>query len=465
MKNRLQTLWDDVVPTGGSCPQPEAEAVLRRVNAALNAQPSERRSFMRQKIWNAVGLAAVLAVLAGTALAAARGGVLDYFFEGDTAPGEVLVDNQVRSVSDENYILTVTSAAADTTEAYFLVTVEAKTEAALTALMAEDFVDMDTFGLYFLEDETAETAPQDEAEDVGMHLGTGEEKQLRTETSRTWHMSAGPLSEAVYGASLRLSKMERGLRLEVPLTPAEGVTVEIGAEGPGRGTLNHIGGGTVTLEKVTVSPLNLQLEYRYAAKGGEVVPHLYFLMEDGSLRTWGQAVGDVSLEGRRTTVLGTVYAGMTCQLRSVMDLERLKAVVFGGIAYPLDGGKSWPVEVDRSLEPLQIPLADPLGEGGGWTVPVRALCEALGASLTWDGETRSAAMTYRGSTIVVTEGSAEALVDGVLCTLNYAPAVRDGVLAVSYDALDSWQLAMCAAFENRTEYVEGLQRVGWLVIP
>ena len=79
-----------------------------------------------------------------------------------------------------------------------------------------------------------------------MHLGTGEEKQLRTETSRTWHMSAGPLPEAACGASIRLSRMEPGLRLEVPLTLAEGVTVEIGAEGPGRGTLDHIGGGTVS---------------------------------------------------------------------------------------------------------------------------------------------------------------------------------------------------------------------------
>ncbi len=465
MKSRLQGLWDDVVPDKGPCPQPKADEVLRRVNAALNAQPSERRCLMRQKIWSAAGLVAVLVILAGTALAAARSGVLEYFFEGDTAPGEVLVDNQVRSVSDENYVLTVASAAADATEAYFLVTVEAKTEAALAELMAEDFVDMDTFGLYFLEDETAETADQDEAEAAGMHLGTGEEKQLRTETSRTWHMSAGPLPEAACGASIRLSRMEPGLRLEVPLTLAEGVTVEIGAEGPGRGTLDHIGGGTVSLEKVTVTPLNLRLEYRYAAEGGVVVPHLFFLMEDGSLRTWGQVVGDVGLEGRRTTVLGTVYASMTCQLRSVLDLERLEAVVFGGIAYPLDGGGSWPVEVDGCLEPLRIPLADPLGEGSGWTVPVRALCEALGASLTWDAETRSAAMTYRGSTVVVTEGSTEALVDGAPCTLRYAPAVRGGALAVSYDALDSWQLAMCAAFENRTEFVEGLQRVGWLVIP
>lgn len=45
----------------------------------------------------------------------------------------------------------------------------------------------------------------------------------------------------------------------------------------------------------------------------------------------------------------------TWTLRSVQDLSRMEAVVFGGMAYPLDGGAPYPVDVDalpqRELKP------------------------------------------------------------------------------------------------------------------
>ena len=40
MNNRLQALWDETVPLGGPCPQVDPAAVKRRVNAALNTDPS-----------------------------------------------------------------------------------------------------------------------------------------------------------------------------------------------------------------------------------------------------------------------------------------------------------------------------------------------------------------------------------------------------------------------------------------
>ena len=62
-------------------------------------------------------------------------------------------------------------------------------------------------------------------------------------------------------------------------------------------------------------------------------------------------------------------------LRSVLELSQVDAVVFNGMAYPLDGGRPEPVEIDPALYPFQIPLMDRLSEGGGYSVPVRALCE------------------------------------------------------------------------------------------
>ena len=42
MKSRMQKLWDKTVPAGGPSPRPDPDAVLRRVNAALDGKPRIR---------------------------------------------------------------------------------------------------------------------------------------------------------------------------------------------------------------------------------------------------------------------------------------------------------------------------------------------------------------------------------------------------------------------------------------
>ena len=128
MSHRLQELWDETVPLGGPCPQADPAAIKRRVNAALNTDHLERRSYMRQKLRLAALLAAIVAVLAGSALAvASRWNILDFYFEGDTSPAQDMVDTQPRSVSDGSYTLTVESSAADLSAALLLVRVDALT--------------------------------------------------------------------------------------------------------------------------------------------------------------------------------------------------------------------------------------------------------------------------------------------------------------------------------------------------
>ena len=74
MRDRMQELWDGAVPVGVPCPQADPAAVKRRVNAALNAVPSERRAYMRQHLRFAAAAAAIAALLAGSALAEPAGG-------------------------------------------------------------------------------------------------------------------------------------------------------------------------------------------------------------------------------------------------------------------------------------------------------------------------------------------------------------------------------------------------------
>ena len=134
MRDRMQELWDGAVPVGVPCPQADPAAVKRRVNAALNAVPSERRAYMRHKIRFAAAAAAIAALLAGSALAvASRWNVLDFYFEGDNTPVEDYVSHETYSIRDDNYTLSVISSVADTSSAYLLVTIEAKNDAAAAA--------------------------------------------------------------------------------------------------------------------------------------------------------------------------------------------------------------------------------------------------------------------------------------------------------------------------------------------
>ena len=266
--------------------------------------------------------------------------------------------------------------------------------------------------------------------------------------------------------SWELGFLEDGLYVDIPLTPVEPLSLEINAEGTSFGTTHNVkGGASLTLASISLSPLSLHMEYSYPAGGGEAEPLLLFRKTDGTLLSWGQVVGTsggMFATGEEDS--GTAFISADYRLRSVLDLSRLDAVVFNGMAYPLDGGRPEKVEVDPALYPFQIPLMESLGDGGGHGVPVRALCEGLGVECIWDNEAQTATMTYRGVTIVLTPGSTTALVNGQPVEMYDAPAVQDGKLAAECQVfMDAWQLDMSAAYEDGN--AEDAQRVAWLVIP
>ena len=466
MRHRLDRLWSEIAPGDGRYPAPDVRRVKARVNEALNAVPSERSSYMRQKLRAAVVLAAAALLLAGTALAAvSRWNVLDYYFEGDTTPAQSYLNTQAYSVSDDNYTFSVTSSAADSTIAYVLLRVEAKNETAREELQSETFLDMDTFSFGFM------TTPADAEGDSAYApssaaMEIGEEAHLRTESSRTWSVELRPVSQDTCGIWLRLNQMEEGLHLEIPLKPEQPLTLDIDAEGTGRGTIYNIDGGPVTLESLELTSLSLRMTLSYAAESGDVVPLLFFRMKDGSVYTSSQLMdldsesGDFQASPDSSRIRGV----RSYRFRSVVDLSEMDAVVFAGRAYPLDGGPSEAADVPASLSPFQIPLVESPMEGWGYIVPVRALCEGLGIGCHWDNDTQTAQMVYRGVAISVTLGSSTALVDGQPVALSQ-PAVADGgKLAVACDLFEeAWQLNLFAGYNCLPD--EDTQRTAWLVLP
>ncbi|WP_297720491.1 copper amine oxidase N-terminal domain-containing protein, partial [Intestinimonas sp.] len=343
---------------------------------------------------------------------------------------------------------TVESSVADGQSALLLVRVDALTEEAKTFLFSDDFNSMDTWSVH----------PVDVPERLGETSGvTGmsykELGELRTDTSATWRFDVDLNGAAAL--RVRLGHMEEGAALEFNLTPAESVTVDIGATGPGAPTLYNAQGGDLTIASVTLSPLTCQVEAAMADPDREADPLFFFLMEDGTLLTSGQSLTSVSSHCIQDKAWSFHY-----RFQSVMDLSQLAAVVFDGMAYPVKGGEPYPVEVDPRLYPLRLPLMAPLIEGGGYSLPVKALCEGLGASYDWNEETQTASCTYRDTTIVLTVGSPSALVNGEPVDLGEPAALQDGVLAASWRLAPLWGLDTAASFdEDKTD------RICWVVIP
>ena len=104
----------------------------------------------------------------------------------------------------------------------------------------------------------------------------------------------------------------------------------------------------MTLKTVTLSPLSCHVEY--TAGEPERYPVLYFLWTDGTVNGIGElrsnhGSGHV---GRQ----GDVYVcEHTWPFDAVQDLSRLSAVIFEGMAYPLDGGEPYAVDAGALSDP------------------------------------------------------------------------------------------------------------------
>ena len=117
----MERLWKDM-ELSGPCPEINPAHIRRRVNAALNADPSERSIYMRQKIRMAAVMTAAVIALTGTALAV--GTNWDALMEhlGIFAPYVQTVDGV--SVTDQGLKVSVVAALSDEsgTRAYVAVT-------------------------------------------------------------------------------------------------------------------------------------------------------------------------------------------------------------------------------------------------------------------------------------------------------------------------------------------------------
>lgn len=457
---RLDELWKSV---GGPDAPPglEAKRVKARVNAALDADRTERKVYMKQKWRAALAAAAVAAVLTGTAFAAtAKWNGLSAWFQGDDVPVREYVDSEIRSVSDKDYTLTVEGAASDEGSAYATVTITALSEEAKAFLHSDRFISMDMLSAV-----PVCTAPSGASGAPMAWSGpAARELECAQEHSRRFALSMSELPQSTTALWVRCGYMEEGVRVEVPLNPAPSVTVKVGASGQGALYYKPAGQGdslTLTIDTVTLSPFTCRVEGR--SSNAEVYPRLLFRMADGSVRTQAQMLGLTGAHINGATGRSEYHY----RFQEIQDLGGIASVIVFDTEYPLDGSKPVPADHDSALDPFTVTRMEPLAEEGGYSIAVRELTEKLGGTCVWDAASGAVTCTYRGVSVVLREGSAAALVDGEAVELRPAPAEQDGVLAAGHKLFqEAWGID-CAVLREEagrggeTELLWG----DWYVIP
>lgn len=344
MKNRLQALWEEVLPEGGPSPQPEVRAVRRRVNAAVGctAVPARRR---------ALGCALACLVLVLLTGAAAATGVLPlpdfnvlsvFYGRGQNAPGaEELVDTEPVTVENELFKVMVTSSLADENVFYLTATMQAKTRWAERYLDQDDLCPLAFRLEYFSPSRNPGAAathflPYDSAtksRSVEMVFGMPEDGRMAL---HVFDPRGGSCKEGTCSGG--------DCRVEFTIKQAETRTLSICADGEalymGRRPERHPATVPVRLIQAQVSPLGLRLDYLGPEESSETnyVPAVRFLWTDGTVSTMEQLGVQYSSGHGCGDTGGTFDWEKHLVFDSVQDLERLEALVFGDMAYPLDGG-------------------------------------------------------------------------------------------------------------------------------
>ena len=459
---RLNELWRSVDGPGVP-PGLDAKRVKARVNAALDTDQAERKIYMKQKLRMALIAAAAVAALTGTAFAATTGwNGLPSWFKGDTASVQDYVDSTVRSVSGENYTLTVEGMVADERSAYMTVTITALSDQAKEFLWDEYFISMDTLDVWVPAREPG--APANSLRPVG-HGST--ELKAAGENSRRFAVAVEDLPYPVDSLYVRCGYMEEGKRVKVPVaSTVPSVTVELGATGSGvLGTISPINpeDDSLTIDEITLSPFVCRIRYQ---AGGDTEPNIRLRMADGSVLTQSQLMHSRSSSlDELTNQVESSY-----RFNEIQDLDSIVSVIVFDMEYPLDGSKPTPVEHDDALDPFTVTRMEKLSDKSGYSIPVRELTEKLGGACDWDPATGDVACTYRGVSIVLHAGRDTALVDGKTVELKYAPAEQDGILAADCQVFwDAWGIG---SFVQRERILNGTDPADettiwgdWYIIP
>ena len=400
-------------------PTVSTRRIRRRVNAALDRDPSARRQHHRRIVQRAVCAAAIAALLLTGAVAAVRTGLLsDWLPDGI---GDLMLNTTPQSIGNGDLRLTLEESLSDINVTYLAYSLTAQTpqgQALLDALR---------------DSETSDTANIDRIP-FPVEIGYEETKSgvtqrgpyasgLITESRAAAQPDVLRFSSYLYGVSrVYLTLDGADGRLEVPLTPnAQNAEILFDSA-----VVPLPNGTEATFYSLRLTSLGYTLDVQSPQSDDQDFSPDYLLafwMRDGSIRTLGQLIA----EKRRWS--------------EVLDLKTVKAVILNDTAYYLNGRRPSSHPLPDRLRPICL---HPVEIGriyatDGSSVPLpgvsaRALLTPFGGSIEWDPDTQTAILTLEDHRCTVTAGRPVVQFgNGQSMTLPYPYAAiwQDGELYLS----------------------------------
>ena len=457
MQSHIHELWRELdLPE--EYPELDANAVLARVNAALDGAPRPGKAKKTQVLRRSLLLAATLVLLTATVAAVSRAGVLDLFFRGDTSPLESYVQTALDTAENQNYRLTVNSCLYDGQNLYAQVTVEALNDQAAGDLMsnrviaeahrafwgaemADGLLESGSAGPDTFQSNLSGLCQSEDPDAPRLVSGTGSRELPNPDGhSRSWQIDIqfrsylGPLEHPL---KFWVSFMGEDCAVKIPLNQ---VVEPIRLTPNAQVTCNPYTGYRGILREFILTPTSFSIDAElleepdetYYSSFLDTAEDIFFLrMKDSTVLTRMQ------------------LGGVNGQLDTVVDLSQVASIIYGDTEFPADGSAPFPAGLSDNLYPFSCTEIVPEGYGD-FRFPVEELCRKLGADYQWDGETQTAAATYRGVTLTMTAGEDHYEVNGEAVDLSYTVSqshtipqfisVEDGVLTAPVTVLENWSL-------------------------
>lgn len=458
MSSHIHDLWDELdLPE--EYPQVDPQAVLARVNAALDGdEPPKEKPMKRSLRWGLI-LAAVLVLLSGTVAAAYRSGVLSLFFQGDTSQLEPYVQEALDTAENEDYRLRVDSCLYDGQNVYAVVTVEALNDQATQDLMSNRVIaetHRETWGEEMVESllKSGTTGPDtfhcnqfdftNDGGGIGIHdLPDPDDHSRSWQIYVQFHSYVGPQEQPL---EFWVDFMGRDCAVDIPLdNMAQPIRLTPNEEVIYNPYTNFRG----ILKEFILTPTSFSINVEHLdERGSDEFAYGYGLL-------WAEDC--FFLRMKDGTVLSRTQLGATNdQFETVVDLSQVESIIYGYTEFPVDGSPSFPADLPENLYPFTCTEIIPKEEYQYYRFPVEELCQKLGADYQWDEATQTATATYRGVTLTMTVGQSCYQRNGETVELilgNYYDETRpdyqefpqyisieDGVLTAPVVLLEDWSL-------------------------
>ena len=337
-----------------------------------------------------------LAIMTSVCAAAMSNEFFGEIFSGDTAYIADFVKTEKKSVSDENYTLTLEQYLVAEKQAMIIFSIEAHSDTAISEFNAIDergkstFWDMDTIGFGPVD--------YDKANISGFSTGSLSEK-FDTNQKRYFALKCDSIdNKEMIDFYLCTNKIKGSPKIIFPMkSNIETKTLKF----------DNIEVQYNPISIIVTTPVSYfpdECDSCYYKRND-----IYFRTKNGDIKTYTQLYDYSS--GRREVDENhndKSYTSMAWA-REIIKPDEIKSVIINDTEYPInDVLNPVKVEIDNHLKPFMI---KPYIKTYLW-LPLRETCEKLGADISWDEASRSAVVKYRESTYVFTPGTTKVIING-----------------------------------------------------